>query len=422
MKTNLCAAIVSRKTKDIQALVAAGADVNALKYGKLPLVVAASLGKAEVAAILLENGANPNGFGADGETALIAAARQGKASTVQLLLAHGADVNPTSALPKTPLTEVVQGETHEHCAAAQLLIDAGACVNVDYYGGRQTTLMLASVMSTAEMIEILLRAGAEINAVRPLGTALVAAVLGNRPQNVNVLLQHGADPALRVPDGVDPELDGKSALELAESMKAKAIIKLLTGERAVQPLPTVVELWGRLRNILERLPPEKRPELRPGAADEELQRLEMELGQTFPEEFRESYLLHDGQLTGMDLAPAIGAHEDGYELMTAHAIRRDWRSWKELAVVGDFADLAAGSSPEVKGQWWIPAWVPFATNGAGDHLCIDLEPTPKGSRGQVIRVGHESPLREVIAGSFRAWLFAILEQWEAADCASNEVE
>ncbi len=74
-------------------LVAAGADVNdQAPYGTSATVVAAHSGHGDVAAFLLEQGADPNAAGA-GYTALHAAILHKDAALVRAILDHGADPN-----------------------------------------------------------------------------------------------------------------------------------------------------------------------------------------------------------------------------------------------------------------------------------------------------------------------------------------
>jgi ankyrin repeat protein len=82
-------------------LVAAGADVNdTAPYGTSATVVAAHSGHGEVAAFLLEKGADPNAALA-GYTALHAAMLQKDEKLVRALLVHGADPN-APVLKSTP--------------------------------------------------------------------------------------------------------------------------------------------------------------------------------------------------------------------------------------------------------------------------------------------------------------------------------
>ena len=83
-------------------LVAAGADVNeTAPYGTSAMVVAAHSGHGDVAAFLLEKGADPNAAGA-GYTALHAAILRKDEKLVSALVVHGADPN-APVLRSTPV-------------------------------------------------------------------------------------------------------------------------------------------------------------------------------------------------------------------------------------------------------------------------------------------------------------------------------
>jgi len=49
-------------------------------------------------------------------------------------------------------------------------------------------------------------------------------------------------------------------------------------------------------------------------------------------------------------------------------------------------------------------WIPFATDGGGNSLAVDLAPEPGGSAGQVIVIGSDEDARRVIAPSVVALL------------------
>lgn len=78
----------------LRFLTQRGADPNiADKRGITPLQLAASMGYAEGAELLLNAGANPNPTDRTGETPLIAAVHQNNLPLVRLLLAKGGDPN-----------------------------------------------------------------------------------------------------------------------------------------------------------------------------------------------------------------------------------------------------------------------------------------------------------------------------------------
>ena len=51
-------------------------------------------------------------------------------------------------------------------------------------------------------------------------------------------------------------------------------------------------------------------------------------------------------------------------------------------------------------DWFNPLWIPFASSGNGDYLCIDLAPTETGVVGQIIEFLNEESERNFISVSF----------------------
>lgn len=88
----------------VKQFIEEGLNVNLLRDGVTPLMIAASAGKAEVAQALLEAGVNINEKGEDGGTALHkAAADQEDAAIVELLVQSGVDAAAKNKAGKTAL-------------------------------------------------------------------------------------------------------------------------------------------------------------------------------------------------------------------------------------------------------------------------------------------------------------------------------
>jgi hypothetical protein len=80
------------------ALIAAGADVNAVLYGDgTPLIAAVNAGSTEYAQKLIDRGADVDAVALYDETALVSAVRRGDPAMVRLLIDAGADVNESAA-------------------------------------------------------------------------------------------------------------------------------------------------------------------------------------------------------------------------------------------------------------------------------------------------------------------------------------
>jgi ankyrin repeat protein len=126
---------------------------------------------------------------------------------------------------------------------AQWLIDHGATVDAIQKQGRNrglTALHRAAMSDSAEVAEVLLDHGAEINYHGPLGaTPLILAASNNRGRSLNVLLTHGADIAtvanVMTPTGLKLE----DALTVATERGYADIAKVIARHAAAPSLQSL---------------------------------------------------------------------------------------------------------------------------------------------------------------------------------------
>jgi ankyrin repeat protein len=180
-----------------RALIDAGALVDgAPDEQETPLITAASYGDAEVAAVLIERGADvdrlakPTSGGVAGGSALLHAAVFGMTDVLDLVVGAGAQVRT-----------LVEGAASGDIAAWPLEGEGEL--------ERLLALIMAAVHERLDVIDALLDAGTPIDAVDPewQRQALRAAAEHGRPASVRRLLARGADPNLR-------DADGHTALDL----------------------------------------------------------------------------------------------------------------------------------------------------------------------------------------------------------------
>jgi len=164
-------------------------------------------GNAQEVERLLVSGANPNATDPRGNVPLLQAAWTGNAAIIDSLLNHGADVNRrNSETANSPLLYAVLSGRE---TVVRLLLDRGA--RVDFrYRDNQTILHIAAASGSVPILEALLAASADVNAVDQRDrTALDEAVLHDQLPAVLVLFHHGSD-VRRV-----PLLDGRGPLHEA---------------------------------------------------------------------------------------------------------------------------------------------------------------------------------------------------------------
>ncbi len=144
------------------------------------------------------------------------------------------------------------------------------------------------------------------------------------------------------------------------------------------------------------------------AGVEAIKKLETTIGFALPDDFKVSLAIHDGQKSGAEVGEFPGIYCDdecgSFYLMTSKSILRDWKMLRSLKMSGDFDNQIAKPDSGVIAEWWHQAWIPFAANGGGDYLCLDLAPGTSGLTGQVIRMIHDNAGRKLIGKSFAKWL------------------
>ena len=196
----------------VRSLLSEGeaADGAPNRYNTTRLHDAARGGHAAVVTLLLDAGANIDAVDVNGLTALNAAAGHGHLEVVRQLLFRGASVDLPGAA-----SALHNAAAKGHAAVVALLIEHGARVNLDGW----TPLMAASRAGYLEIVELLLRNGADLHAgSSDHGTALYLAagrqevgshqllveadaclapltrsVLLNQPDILHELLNGGAD-------------------------------------------------------------------------------------------------------------------------------------------------------------------------------------------------------------------------------------
>ena len=168
----------------LDILLENGADVNILNnyYGETPLYMAVSRGLHDVVSKMLEKyGGNPN-TSSQGETSLVTACEQRNVKLVDVLLKNGADPNQASVTHWYP-----------HSKYSLPLFVAVKKGNSD------------------KIITLLIKAGANVNAIDQEGkTALCIEIMknhylyrfcANKLSTIHLLVEHGADLNVLMPDG-----------------------------------------------------------------------------------------------------------------------------------------------------------------------------------------------------------------------------
>ncbi|CAG0908886.1 unnamed protein product, partial [Cyprideis torosa] len=180
-------------TPCVDLLLSAGAVINARsRDGRTPLHVCSMVGHRAVVLLLLGRGAEVDRREERGWTPLLLACGKGHVSVARDLVANGADVNAKNRMGWTPLITASDGG---HVETVEFLVREA---KADLEGRENivgwTALALAAMEGRTHVMEILLAAGAEVDA-RGYGglTPLQLACQEGSLEGARLLIDHGAD-------------------------------------------------------------------------------------------------------------------------------------------------------------------------------------------------------------------------------------
>ena len=149
-------------------------------------------------------------------------------------------------------------------------------------------------------------------------------------------------------------------------------------------------------------------DLNPPATNEEIEELKNALGVDLPDDFISVLKIHNGQKG--DSAWLF----DSQEFLSTKRIIEEFNTWKNLLET-ELQGKISTPDDGVKSDWWNTSWIPFTSDGCGDHYCIDLSPTANGTKGQIITLWYELAEREIVSKSFSSWFDEYIEQLYSGD-------
>ena len=190
--TPLFLAAGSGQTKVMEALLAAGAKLDAETPFGSPLTSACVTGAVPAIDFLLSHGSRVDIIRPDGITLLMLVSRADLPDIASALLRRKADVNATDSNGASAL---VYAAREGQIEAGRVLLGAGAKVDAADRRG-WTPLMHAAVNGHTEFVRLLLEKGADPNRRDAAGQTplLLTAAYGDYPAVLQVLLKAGASP------------------------------------------------------------------------------------------------------------------------------------------------------------------------------------------------------------------------------------
>jgi ankyrin repeat protein len=208
------------KKRKMRALLKKGVSIECRGgWGHTPLLAACKCSRCkEVVKMLVEAGANLEARHFTGSTPLIEACGNGDMDIIEYLVGAGADLEGRGTEGNIPLIESLRSGKPE---VVELLLRLGAFVDNWNDQDGTTTLMQACWLGLDEIVRVLLKATASINAIsHNKRSPLMFAVQGGHANIVCLLLREGADRYLR-------DQDGRTVLTIAAEIGDPEMVELL---------------------------------------------------------------------------------------------------------------------------------------------------------------------------------------------------
>ena len=327
----------------------------------------------------LADGGDPNATDAEGVPACLHAADTGRTDLVKALIDAGANLEATDTIGWTALMAAIASGSEELVA---LLLTHGA--NANHVAREDTPLTTAAEASIA-IQRLLLEHGADPNLRRPDGwTPLMLAAFGGEIPRLQLLLEHGADATVTM----GPRLmDAATVAAAHHHHEAREL--LLDAARSSGP--ELKELWARVQKWCESKAPDLAAHFENTAGNVAVPPDWAAL----PADARE-------QLTGW--ASGLPFYDyAGLGIERAVAVSEEMA---QRAAQGEFVgrSTALGEDEPIQRVYWSEAWVPLARDAEGNMLLIDLAPEDSGIEGQLISWSLEQGPLAVLASGLTPFL------------------
>ena len=172
-------------------------------------------------------------------------------------------------------------------------------------------------------------------------------------------------------------------------------------------------LCSRLEDWLTDHFPAALGSLNPGATNNQIAAHERATKFKLPEDVRQWFRWRNGQQRWCKESIVFGD-----ELLSLEKSVKEWQDWQEDYIVAMNEEIAPActSKPDsaIVAAYSLPGWIPLAQSPASaNYLGIDLNPGPKGTKGQVIYFGRDVEAKCVLGASFTDFLEFIVEEMEA---------
>lgn len=347
----------------------------------MSLLTAIAEGDAARLQATLDRGESPHAIDVEGVPAILHASDTGRIDLVRPLLDAGARLDATDSIGWTPLMAAVANHSAE---LVGFLLKHGA--NANHVAREDTPLTLAASEGELALLTLLLNHGADPRLRRPDGwTPLMLAAYRGEVHLLRLLLEHGADPTVTM----GARLTDAATVAAAHGNHVARDL-LLDASRATSP--ELSALWAAVQRWCDTNAPELTAAFDNTVGNGDLP----ENWPDLPPEAEQQFTNWAGGLPFYD-----------YLSLSAEAATAVWQQHTNKAADGGYLDRGAsalGIDEPIARQFWSEDWIPVARDTEGNLLLLDMAPMPTGVPGQLISWSVEQGPIAVLASGITPYL------------------
>lgn len=149
--------------------------------------------------------------------------------------------------------------------------------------------------------------------------------------------------------------------------------------------------------------------LKAGVSDEEIKQAEKIIGISFPKELAELYKCNNGNIEKSNKPILLGGIL-GLNFLCMEELVEQWNIWRDLDGEDYFDEFSTSTPPKaIKCTYTNKGWIPFACDGGGNFIGIDMNPDINGIVGQVINFGRDEDNKYVLAENLSQFLDLMID-------------
>lgn len=164
-------------------------------------------------------------------------------------------------------------------------------------------------------------------------------------------------------------------------------------------------IWKRVEDHYKSVNPVALKSLKSGVGGADIYKASNELGVKLPAQYIELLKIHNGCNDTIKDGHRTIVNKDIvkfgiWQFISLESVVRSWQTMVELQEEGYFKSSKPECEEGIKNEWWNAKWIPIFEDYHNNSICIDYDPAPGGTIGQLIHWHASTASRTIVSKDF----------------------